>query len=321
MEDPLVSVLIPAYNAAAYIRPAISAVLNQTYQNFELIIVNDGSLDQTAELVKEFARGDSRIRFYEQANRGQAAACNFAYLQSRGEYIKFFDADDYMSENMLFDQVSLLQHHPDKLAYSAWGRFYGSDYQTAVFKPDASWRDLPPLEWLLANLGEGQQMLQAGTWLIPRAVLERAGLWDERLSLINDLDFFVRIVLASRGIRFSADTRLYYRSGIAKSLSRQMSREAAQSAKLSVELGAAAILKTEESARTKSLAARLFTQWAYSLYPHQKDLAEQLFEQAERLGGSNFMPPGGKLFRFAAKLFGARKATCLRQLRYRWGGQ
>src|ERR1044071_8840378 len=95
-KGPLVSICMPAYNAAKYIDATLESILNQTYENIEIIVVNDGSTDGTKEILTKYSHRDN-IRILHTENRGQCVAANKAYEQASGEYIKFFDADDIMS--------------------------------------------------------------------------------------------------------------------------------------------------------------------------------------------------------------------------------
>src|SRR5438309_1378459 len=96
----LVSVIIPAYNAAAVVSGAIESVLQQTLSDFEVIVVNDGSTDDTANAVAKYF-SDSRVSCLSQANRGLPGARNAGAKQSRGEYLAFLDADDFLAPNAL----------------------------------------------------------------------------------------------------------------------------------------------------------------------------------------------------------------------------
>ena len=108
---PLVSVMMPVYNAQDYLAQAIASVLGQTYTNWELIIVDDGSTDRSAEIAKSYA--DGRIRLFGQENAGEAVARNQALLQMTGDYVAFLDADDYFLPNHLELTVDYLERHPD----------------------------------------------------------------------------------------------------------------------------------------------------------------------------------------------------------------
>src|ERR1700760_4208701 len=93
---PLVSICMPVYNASKYLDETLASVFAQTYGNIEVIIVNDGSKDNSAEVLQKNADRDN-VRIIHTENRGQSAAANTAYYNSTGEYIKFFDADDIMN--------------------------------------------------------------------------------------------------------------------------------------------------------------------------------------------------------------------------------
>jgi len=108
MDKPLVSVIMPAYNAALYISEAIESVINQTFRNWELIIVNDGSTDATKEIILGFEKKDRRIKCLFQENGKQGKARNLGIAHSIGKYIAFLDADDLWVENKLAIQVNYL---------------------------------------------------------------------------------------------------------------------------------------------------------------------------------------------------------------------
>jgi glycosyltransferase involved in cell wall biosynthesis len=121
----LVSVMMPAFNAERFIAEAIESVLNQVYPNWELIIVNDGSTDQTAEIISRFS--DSRIVVIHQPNRGEASARNLALEYSRGEFIAFLDADDLYQSNHLEMTIAYLQAWLDRDAVYTDGYHINGD--------------------------------------------------------------------------------------------------------------------------------------------------------------------------------------------------
>jgi glycosyltransferase involved in cell wall biosynthesis len=109
--DALVTIIMPAYNAQEYIHESINSVLNQTYQNWELVVINDGSTDTTSQTVSSF--GDQRIFLIEQKNKGVSAARNAGLDIARGEYITFLDADDSLPPESLEARVRFLESHTD----------------------------------------------------------------------------------------------------------------------------------------------------------------------------------------------------------------
>ena len=110
-KTPKVSVIIPTYNRAHLVGRAIRSVLNQTYQDFEIIVVDDGSTDNTEEVVKSF--NDPRIRYIRhEKNRGGSAACNTGIRAARGEYIAFQDSDDEWLPEKLEKQMQVFENTP-----------------------------------------------------------------------------------------------------------------------------------------------------------------------------------------------------------------
>lgn len=110
-KTPLVSVLMPVFNAEKYLDEAIQSVLNQTYQNFEFLIINDGSSDKSASIIKAFAKQDARIKFFDQGNKGLIATLNFGLSVASGEYIARFDSDDICLPERLKLQVNFLNEN------------------------------------------------------------------------------------------------------------------------------------------------------------------------------------------------------------------
>jgi len=102
MSYPLVSVIMPVFNAAQFLAATITCVLKQTHQHLELIIINDGSTDNSEEIVQSF--GDPRVKYYWQQNQGQCVASNFGLSVAGGDYIKCFNADDLMNDLPIKEQ-------------------------------------------------------------------------------------------------------------------------------------------------------------------------------------------------------------------------
>lgn len=94
---PLVSIIVPCYNQGQYLGEALDCVLAQTYSNWEVIIVDDGSTDNSAEVAKAYIAKDSRIHYFHQSNAGPSAARNYGVRESKGEHIQFLDGDDKLS--------------------------------------------------------------------------------------------------------------------------------------------------------------------------------------------------------------------------------
>jgi glycosyltransferase involved in cell wall biosynthesis len=134
-KTPQVSVVMPALNAEKYIAEAIDSILSQTFSDFELIIVNDGSTDATAEILESYRPSDARIRVYCQENAGGASAMNLGCEVAQGRYIARMDADDISLPQRLAWQVSYLDEHPRVGVCGTWVRTFGHSKQKLVRYP------------------------------------------------------------------------------------------------------------------------------------------------------------------------------------------
>ncbi len=135
---PLVSVIIPAYNAAVFIGRTLDSVLSQSYRNLEVIVVDDGSVDATADLVQQYADADSRVKYLKQKNAGVAAARNYAIANSNGEFIAPIDSDDVWFPEKIERQVSMFLEGGESvgLVYTWW---VGIDQEDRVKGLAARW--------------------------------------------------------------------------------------------------------------------------------------------------------------------------------------
>src|SRR5438552_467738 len=160
---PLVSILIPAYNAEPWIADTIESALGQTWPNKEIIVVDDGSRDQTFSVARQFA--SRAVSVVTQENRGAAAARNNAFELCQGDYIQWLDADDLLSLNKIAKQMEAAEDCQSKrtLLSSAWGYFMYR-HSKAKFSSTSLWCKLSPLEWLLRKWEQNTDM-QTATWL------------------------------------------------------------------------------------------------------------------------------------------------------------
>ena len=315
MNPSLVSIVISAYNAEKYIGETLDAVLAQTWPALEIIVVNDGSADRTREIAGSYA--GHGVKLITQENRGQDAALNNGYRHSTGNYIKFMDSDDLVNPGMIEAQMKVLNGSEEKLAYGEWARFYDDKPQLADFTPLDYWKDAAPVDFLTSR-PEGL-MLQCGIFLIPRALIERAGLWDERLILFNDTEFFTRLILASKGVLFSPGARLYYRSGMNKSISAQRSRKFFESTFLATSLAGERLLQYEDSTRTRNLIANIFLDQHYTMYPSFPDLRKKHEQMIALYGHASIQLKGGKVFMSLKKIFGWKAAKRMQMFFYKLG--
>lgn len=186
----LVSIIMPAYNGENYIQQAIESVLSQTYSNWELIIVDDGSTDHTAEIVRRYA--DSRIQSIYQENGGQASALNRGLDLANGEYMTTLDTDDWYTNNSLQDRVDFLNNHPE------FGAVYGDgfycDENGMILKRFSEYRignvsgDVYDVLIQTPFFGTGANVM------IRREVLENFHIrYDVSIFWCQDLDLYIRV--------------------------------------------------------------------------------------------------------------------------------
>jgi glycosyltransferase involved in cell wall biosynthesis len=281
---PLVSILIPAYNAAEFVADAIRSAMDQTWDRKEIIVVDDGSTDRTAEIVQGFA--SKELVFVSRENQGASATRNHALQLSQGDYIQWLDADDLLAPDKIERQFAALPEADDKrtLLCSSWGRFY---YRTrgVRFIPTSLWHDLTPVEWLLRKLGEHHYM-QTATWLTSRELTEAAGPWDTRLHVDDDGEYFCRIMLASNSIRFVSEAKVYHRSSPSSrvsyvGLSDKKRNALATSMKLHIQY----LRSLEESERVRLACLKYLQHFYVNFYPERPDIMAELQALAEELGG------------------------------------
>src|SRR6266496_4653456 len=159
---PLVSILIPAYNAEGWISDTLRSAIAQTWEPKEIIVVDDGSTDRTLAVAQRFESGQIRVVAHD--HRGAAETRNKAFSLSRGEYIQYLDADDLMGPEKIAKQMEALRQCPSKRALlsGSWGNFVYRYYRT-TFMPSALWCDLPPVEWLIRKM-QSNLYMQTATW-------------------------------------------------------------------------------------------------------------------------------------------------------------
>lgn len=322
--NPLVSILIPAYNAELWIAETIQSAVAQTWARKEIIVVDDGSRDGTATAARQFASRDVKVVSIE--NQGAAAARNQALRLSQGDYIQWLDADDLLDPRKIELQVAALRDGNSNrtLLSGPWGYF---NYRThrARFEPNSLWQDLTPLEWLTRKMGENLHM-QTATWLTSRELTQAAGPWDTRLFSDDDGEYFCRVLLASEGTRFVPESRVFYRITPTGRLSHIGTSDKKKNALLiSMKLHIEYLRSLEDSDRTHQACLHYLQTWYENFYPERMDIVAELQKLADELHGKleepqlrwkyAWMKPlfGWKAAKWAQRNLPQLKASCLRQ--------
>jgi glycosyltransferase involved in cell wall biosynthesis len=300
---PLVSILIPAFNSEAWIADTIKSAIAQTWPRKEIIVIDDGSTDQTLAVARRFA--SKEIAVVTQKNQGAAAARNHALSLCQGDYIQWLDADDLLSPDKVAKQMEASEEcqNTRTLFSSGWGYFaYRTDW--AEFSPTSLWCDLSPAEWLLRKLRENLHM-QTATWLTSRELTKAAGAWDVRLLGDDDGEYFCRVILASDGIRFVPGAKIFYRITPSTRLSHIGQSDKKKDAQLlSMQLHVKYIRSLEESERVRTACVTYLGNWMINFYPERPDIVQELERLAVSLGGRLEVPRLRWKYAWIKPLFG-----------------
>ncbi len=193
MKNPKVSVVIPAYNHEKYVGEAIQSVLDQTFQDFELIIINDGSTDHTEAEILKFK--DERIHYFSQENQGLSATLNRGIKLARGEYFNFLPSDDAFYPGKLQIQMRIFEGDPGLGLVFAYPSLIDAEGKEIKEDPVVQWAIVPyeTKEEIFPALFE-RNFLSAPTALIKMDCFEKVGFFDESLRYAQDYDMWMRVL-------------------------------------------------------------------------------------------------------------------------------
>jgi glycosyltransferase involved in cell wall biosynthesis len=304
---PLVSILIPAFNAEEWISDSLRSAIGQTWQHKEIIVVDDGSTDDTLAIARRFA--SDRVTIISQKNQGAAAARNKAFSVSRGDYIQWLDADDLLAPDKIATQMKVVAQCQSKrtLFSSAWGWFLYR-HSRAEFIPTALWCDLTPLEWLRRQMDQNLHM-QTATWLVSRELTLAAGPWNTRLLGDDDGEYFCRVLMQSDGIKFQPEARVFYRMDGPTSLSYIGQSNRKMDAQLhSMQLHIQYIRSLEDSEQIREACVKYLQNWLVNFYPERPDIVTEVARMASELGGQVTTPELSWKYAWIRILFGGAVA-------------
>lgn len=184
----VVTIVLPAYNASEYLRETINSVLCQTFQDFELLVIDDGSTDNTTDIVNDFCQRDSRIRLISQNNQGVSVARNTGINMAQGEFIAFIDSDDLWLPNKLAKHVQHLSANPN-LGLS----FARVEFMSFDGKPTGKYSNPRLVNIAAKNLYEENAAVTPSNAVIRRTAVEQVGGFDGELSGAADAELFLRL--------------------------------------------------------------------------------------------------------------------------------
>lgn len=195
MADPKLTVILPVFNAEQYLCSAIDSLLVQSFRDFELIAVNDGSTDGSAGLLDKYAAADPRVRVMHQENQGVSVSCNAAIDAGRGIYVARMDADDLAHPQRFEKQIAHMDGAPDLVALGTWAR---------LIDPDG--RPLKTLELPLEHTvidqrhasGKGLLSICNPSVMMRMAAVRQVGRYDEDFRSAHDIEIFLRLAEIGR---------------------------------------------------------------------------------------------------------------------------
>lgn len=211
IKQPLISVIIPCYNYGRFLNDCINSLLSQTYKNWECIIVDDGSIDDSLEIIRSISGKDERIRYVSQKNSGPTVARNKGLELAKGEFIQFLDADDLLEGQKFEKQISIFRQHPDHdIVYS--GVSYFSTSSPSLLFDNIDLRSGP---WMKNLSGKGDVMILEllnrnimviSSPLIRKILFDKNGCFDATLSYNEDWELWLRFALKNAAFYFDSNS-------------------------------------------------------------------------------------------------------------------
>ena len=319
---PLVSIIIPVYNAEKYVAETIQSAMDQTWPNKEIFIIDDGSTDDSLSIAKKYE--NSWIRVVHQVNKGASAARNVGLDLSKGDYIQFLDADDLLSPNKISEQMCVLKNdngaivtcatihlnghedHHSKLAEHFWYQKGSDNPYDFLLKLYSHETDMP---------GYGG-MISVHSWLTPKSVIENAGKWNESLSVDDDGEFFCRVVLASQRVRYSFNAISYYRHFLGNnSLSAQKNRAAYTSMLEALKLKHSYLKSAGNHPLANQIISRHYWWIGVACFPRHIRLYQYCMKTAKTLGFNGSKYNGGRRGKLISLFLGWKLTRILAYLK------
>lgn len=209
----LISVIVPAYNYAAFLAEAVNSALRQSHRNIEVVIIDDGSTDNTAEIAQGLMQQDARVRYVHQVNQGLSAARNTGIKNAKGEFLVFLDADDVLHEHKVAAHLEhFLSDEKIDISYGS-SRYFISDAPEKTYATIA----LDEQDWMPKVSGDAETVMPAlvvnnimpvCSAMLRRRVAEVVGDFDTALKSLEDWDYWLRAAATGCVFAYCDDARL-----------------------------------------------------------------------------------------------------------------
>ena len=211
---PKISIILPCYNVEKYIAKSIQSVLGQTYSNFELLVVIDGSPDNSQQIAEQYAKSDSRIQVFEKENGGLSDARNYGLARAKGEFVYFMDSDDWIESNLLEDNLKIIED--ENLDFIVFG--YAQDNENTEGNSISSVEMIPKVtNWQKGdkdiNIDSHHLGLLGYAWnkIYRKSFLDKHNFkFEKGVSLVEDILFNAPVYIQSNLIRFNPKAYYHY---------------------------------------------------------------------------------------------------------------
>lgn len=298
--NPLVSVCIPMYDAELYIEETLQKIIGQTYDNVEVIIVDDSSNDSSVEIVSLFL--SDRIKLFHNPRKGANAARNYAFEKSSGKYIKFMDADDYCSHKLLEKQVELLEKQGTEKSFvfsPLKMLFPNGEFVSPRRTIDNNYE---PAIGLLIDIWSGGGFNCPLCHLMPRDLVSLSDGWNEDILKNQDAEYFARVYnKADKAISLTEEYVVWRKTGIG--VSSVLSSKAIESVLATYDIIIGIILQYNDDMKHKEICENYIGLFVYDNYIHDHSLYQKVNVILKKYDLS-FKLPDRKFLRVFGKLLG-----------------
>lgn len=318
------SVCIPVYNAAKFLEDCIQSVLNQTYSNLEILLVDNGSDDDSLSIAKSFT--DKRVIVDVELNKGAANARNKLLSLVKGKYIQFMDADDMLSADKIESQVLALEKKKGHIAVCNTVHFFDNEplskFKPSPYEEQFLYTTNAPIQFII-NLWGGNNfkasMVQPNAWLVPDEIIKKAGTWNETLTLDDDGEFFSRVILNSKGIVKTAGFNYYRKYLFSKeNLSSKINTEGLRSLIKSAFLKESLLFTMDSGKKAQKAIYMQLIELQIKCYLTEPALYDLLSLKLKQFPKWKFNPRlGGTFVNTMSKYFGWKFAKWLQRIYYK----
>lgn len=310
VKEELVSIIIPIYNSEQYIKETIESCLTQSYNNIELILVNDGSTDKTENIILGFR--DERIKYFKLENGGPCRARNHGISEATGELYQFLDHDDVIDKDKISEQVKLYKQYGDHYVYSSKMGTISVENRIVDEWDGLYQKDFTPVDYFKTVFNQFGKYITTGAWLVPRALVESTNGWDARAGINDDGEYFMRVILKSSGIIYSSNSIFYFRRDVTTSLSKQFnSKDVYIKWLYSYKSYAKHFVEELEQPIANELAWKSLSVYYCNSYPHYSDLLQDCLDCIKHYGYKTPNAHGGDLFIRVSSYIGVMNALKL----------